>query len=66
LNQPEIQPFIFGCVKGGLVNVSPAGHAVNMHLDLASYNFGIQEQNVFSPTRQEVFPGCPEIKGGYM
>ena len=47
-------------------NVSPVGHAVNMHLDLASFNFGIQEQNVFSPTVQEVFPGSPEIKGGYM
>jgi mannonate dehydratase len=47
-------------------NVSPAGHAVNMHLDLACSNFGIQEQNVFGPTVQEVFPGCPEIRGGYM
>ena len=37
-----------------------------MHLDLASYNFGIQEQNVFSDTTREVFPGAPEIKGGYM
>ncbi|MGH9674651.1 MAG: enolase C-terminal domain-like protein [Bryobacteraceae bacterium] len=47
-------------------NVSPIGHAVNMHLDLATYNFGIQEQNVFSSTTREVFPGAPEIKGGYM
>ena len=47
-------------------NVSPVGHAVNMHLDLATYNFGIQEQNVFSPTVREVFPGAPQIKGGYM
>ena len=47
-------------------NVSPVGHAINMHLDLASYNFGIQEQNVFSATTREVFPGAPEIKGGYM
>ena len=47
-------------------NVSPIGHAVNMHLDLASYNFGIQEQNLFSPTVREVFPGAPEISGGYM
>jgi mannonate dehydratase len=47
-------------------NVSPVGHAVNMHLDLASYNFGIQEENRFSPTLREVFPGCPEIKGGYL
>jgi mannonate dehydratase len=47
-------------------NVSPVGHAVNMHLDLASYNFGIQEQNVFSEAAREVFPGTPEISRGYM
>ena len=47
-------------------NVSPVGHAVNMHLDLVSYNFGIQEQNLFSPSVREVFPGAPEISGGYM
>lgn len=47
-------------------NVSPVGHAVNMHLDLACYNFGIQEQNLFSSIVREVFPGAPEIKAGYM
>lgn len=47
-------------------NVSPVGHAVNMHLDLASYNFGIQEQNQFSAALRDVFPGAPEIRGGYM
>jgi len=47
-------------------NVSPVGHAVNMHLDLAAFNFGIQEQNVFSATTREVFPGAPELRGGYM
>lgn len=47
-------------------NVSPVGHAVNMHLDLASYNFGIQEENRFSDRVREVFPGAPEIRGGYM
>ena len=47
-------------------NVSPVGHAVNLHLDLASYNFGIQEQHLFSDTLRELFPGAPEIKGGYM
>jgi mannonate dehydratase len=47
-------------------NVSPVGHAVNLHLDLASYNFGIQEETRFSQTLREVFPGCPEIKGGYL
>ena len=47
-------------------NVSPVGHAVNLHLDLATYNFGIQEQTVFSEVEQEVFPGTPEIRKGYM
>lgn len=47
-------------------NVSPVGHAVNLHLDLASYNFGIQEQNRFSDTVRQVFPGAPEISGGYL
>jgi mannonate dehydratase len=47
-------------------NVSPIGHAINMHLDISSFAFGIQEQNLFSDTVREVFPGAPEIKGGYM
>jgi mannonate dehydratase len=47
-------------------NVSPVGHAVNLHLDLASYNFGIQEQHLFSPTLRELFPGAPETKRGYL
>jgi L-alanine-DL-glutamate epimerase-like enolase superfamily enzyme len=47
-------------------NVSPIGHTINPHLDRASYNFGIQEQNLFSPTVREVFPGTPEISGGYL
>jgi mannonate dehydratase len=50
----------------GPSNVSPVGHAVNMHLDLATPNFGIQEQTLFSKTVREVFPGAPEIRGGYM
>jgi mannonate dehydratase len=50
----------------GPANVSPVGHAVNMHLDLASINFGIQEQNLFSDVLREVFPGAPQITGGYM
>ena len=47
-------------------NVSPVGHAVNLHLDLAIYNFGIQEENRFSDRLREVFPGAPEIQGGYL
>jgi len=45
-------------------DVSPVGHAANVHLDLAVYNFGIQERTVFPERTQEVFPGCHEIRDG--
>jgi mannonate dehydratase len=47
-------------------DVSPVGHAANAHLDLAVLNFGIQEAVRFEPQTQEVFPGCPAMKDGYM
>jgi mannonate dehydratase len=46
-------------------DVSPVGHAANVHLDLACHNFGIQEARAFSQAEQDVFPGCPELKDGY-
>ena len=46
-------------------DVSPIGHCANLALDLACYNFGIQEQTVFPKETQEVFPGCPQIRDGY-
>jgi mannonate dehydratase len=47
-------------------DVSPVGHAANLQLDLACYNFGIQEQHVFGERTREVFPGCPEIREGML
>jgi len=47
-------------------DVSPVGHAANLHLDLSSPNFGIQEFPGFSDTLREVFPGCPELRRGYL
>ena len=47
-------------------DVSPVGHAANLHLDLSSPNFGIQECYDFPDVLREVFPGCPEIRDGYM
>jgi len=47
-------------------DVSPVGHAANAHLDLAIWNFGIQESVRFSEKTQEVFSGCPTVKEGYM
>ncbi len=46
-------------------DVSPVGHAANVHLDLATPNFGIQEARNFSQSEQDVFPGCPELRDGY-
>ena len=50
----------------GPADVSPVGHAANMHLDFACHNFGIQEQHVFNQAAQDVFPGTPEIRNGAM
>ncbi len=60
-------------------DVSPIGHAVNLHLDLVSPNFGIQEYSLIAhpapPGRSaasslqplfDVFPGMPELRRGYL
>ena len=47
-------------------DVSPIGHMAQLHLDLTSYNFGIQEHTAFSDRVREVFKNCPEVKDGYM
>jgi mannonate dehydratase len=47
-------------------NVDPVGHCYNLHLDLATPNFGIQEETFFDEKTREVFPGTPEIRKGYM
>lgn len=46
-------------------DVSPVGHAANVHLDLATPNFGIQEARDFNQAERDVFPGCPELKQGF-
>ena len=47
-------------------DVSPIGHACNVALDLACWNFGVQEYSPFSERTQEVFDGCPVMKDGYL
>jgi mannonate dehydratase len=47
-------------------DVSPVGHCANIALDLACYNFGIQEYSPFSETLQEIYQGCPVLKDGYL
>jgi len=47
-------------------DVSPIGHMCNLHLDLASYNFGVQEGGVIGGVTAEIFKGCPIFKDGYL
>lgn len=46
-------------------DTSPVGHAANLHLDLSTYNFGIQEWGLRGEAIYEVFPGTPVAKNGY-
>ena len=46
-------------------DLSPVGMTAQMHLDLSSPNFGIQEFAGFNEAEEEVFPGCPQIRNGY-
>jgi mannonate dehydratase len=47
-------------------DTSPVGHAASLALELSSYNFGIHEGYVFPKETREVFPGCPEVRNGYL
>lgn len=47
-------------------DVSPVGHAAHGHIDMAIWNFGIQEAVKFSDKLLSVFPGSPVMKNGYM
>jgi mannonate dehydratase len=44
----------------------PVNQAAAMHLDLATYSFGIQEENHFRPEELEAFPGHALLEGGYL
>ena len=47
-------------------DVSPVGHSANAHMDLAVWNFGIQEAVSFNDKTREVFSGCPTMNEGNM
>jgi len=50
----------------GPADTSPVGHAANLHLDVWSPNFGIQEWCRFPEFMYELFPGLPECRNGYL
>src|SRR6266849_9654663 len=60
----------FGVRTGwhGPGNIDPINHAAQGHVDLTTPNFGIQEDVDlgWGKVIQEVFPGCPQMKKGYM
>jgi len=47
-------------------DVSPVGHTAQLHLDLASSNFGIQEGGLIRGLEAEIFKGCATYKDGYL
>jgi len=48
----------------GPLDMSPVGHAAQIHIDLNIANFGIQEFYRYSEKTAEVFPGAPYCEGG--
>ncbi|MCL2404487.1 MAG: starvation-sensing protein RspA [Defluviitaleaceae bacterium] len=60
------EPFSVRTAWHGPGDVSPIGHAANIHLNLSSWNFGIQEWSGMGERSQEVFTGCPQLEGGYV
>jgi mannonate dehydratase len=44
----------------------PVNQIAAAHLDMAIWNFGIQEENHFRPEELEVFPGHGILEGGYL
>ncbi len=50
----------------GPADTSPVGHAANLHLDLWSPAFGVQEWYQPSEVDYEMFPGLPVVADGYL
>jgi len=60
------EPFGVKTAWHGPGDVSPVGHTAQLHLDLAAYNFGIQEGGIISGVQAEIFKGCATFKDGYL
>lgn len=44
----------------------PINQMAAVHLDMASYSFGIQEENHFAPEEYAICPGHARLEGGYL
>lgn len=50
----------------GPQDMTPIGHAVNLHLNIISTNSSIQEWNPVNNATHKVFPGTTEVENGYL
>ena len=50
----------------GPPDIAPITHAANVHLDLSTPNFGVQEWVRLPDVTHEVIPGMPEFRDGYL
>ena len=62
------EPFGVRTAWHGPGDVSPIGHMANVHLDLTTTNFGIQEWCGMETDErvQEIFEGCTQIRDGFV
>ena len=50
----------------GPIDMSPIGHAAQLHIDISSQNFGVREWAGINDAMYEVFTGIPEMHNGYL
>lgn len=60
------EPFGVQTAWHGPGDIAPVTHAANVHLDVSIPNFGIQEMVFFPEVVQEVLPGAPQYRDGYL
>ena len=60
------EPFGIRTAWHGPNDITPIGVAAHLAVDLSVSNFGIQEFAGFTEAEKEVFPGCPEVRNGFL
>jgi mannonate dehydratase len=60
------EPYYVQTAWHGPGDIGPSTHAANVHLDLSLSNFGVQEMVFWPEQVQEVLPGAPTYKDGYL
>jgi transposase len=67
LAQTRERKWVSQAPRGGIIAVTKDRmNTAQVTLDIVSYNVGIQQYLPFNARTQEIFRGCPEMKGGYL